>query len=98
MEGLAAAKLAARKAATRTAARREGLRHSPKVKTAGWHFWTAFGKAAPTETITRDEYMRVHRLVARALAPELTAEEAADSAAEDWQEDLVGQEVAWILH
>ena len=37
-------------------------------------------------------YVYIHRRISKALAPELTDEEAAEAAEEDWAEDLHGAE------
>ena len=87
MDAITAAKRAAKRASARVAARREALRHAPRVKTAAWSFWSTFGKSMGEE-ISKAEYMHVHRLIARALAPELNDEEAADAAEKDWGDDL----------
>ena len=71
--------------------KREAIRHSPKVRAASWHFWATFGKTDQNDTISESQYGLVHRLIARALAPELTDDEAAEAAHDDWVEDLAGR-------
>ena len=87
MDAVAAAKRAAKRASARVAARREALRHAPRVKAAAWNYWSTFGKGMGEE-LTKAEYMSVHRLIARALAPELNDEEAVLAAEKDWGDDL----------
>ena len=76
--------------------KREALRHSPKVRTAAWHFWATFGVGVHGR-IGHDEYKRVHRLIAKALAPELTDEEAAEACEYDWEEDLADHKAGHVL-
>lgn len=70
-------------------AARERVRHSRRLRDAALAFWHTIGKAE-SETLDKDEYTRVHHLIVRALAPELSAAEAAASADDDWLEDLQG--------
>ena len=70
--------------------KREAIRHSPKVRAAAWHFWATLGKTDPNDTISESQYRMVHRLIARALAPELNDAEAEEAAHDDWMEDLAG--------
>ncbi len=70
-------------------AARERVRHSRRLRDAALAFWHTIGKAE-SETIDKDDYTRVHHLIVRALAPELSAAEAAASADDDWLEDLQG--------
>ena len=70
-------------------AARERVRHSRRLRDAALAFWHTIGKAE-SETIEKDDYTRVHHLIVRALAPELSAAEAAASADDDWLEDLQG--------
>jgi hypothetical protein len=71
-------------------AKRVEIRRSPKLRAAALKFWVTLGKASESETISFEEYRRVHVLLCRALAPELSEEEAGEAAAEDWAEDLGG--------
>ena len=72
------------------AQQRDKLRTSPKLRGAALQFWATLGKNLDDE-LQKEEYTLVHRLIVRALAPELTDEEAAEAAEEDWVEDLNGQ-------
>ena len=67
-------------------AKRELVKTSPKLRAAAMQFWTALGKG-PEEGMRKDEYCFVHRRITKALAAELTEEEAAEAAEEDWEDD-----------
>ena len=67
-------------------AKRELVKQSPKLRAAAMQFWTALGKG-PEEGMRKDEYCFVHRRITKALAAELSEEEAAEAAEEDWEDD-----------
>ena len=69
-------------------AKREALRLSPKLKNVALLFWKTLGKE-PSESITFPEYFQVHRLISRALAPELAEDEAVEAPEEAWAEDIL---------
>ena len=62
-------------------AKRELVKQSPKLRAAAMQFWTALGKG-PEEGMRKDEYCFVHRRITKALAAELSEEEAAEAAEE----------------
>ena len=65
------------------------LRSSSRVWSAAAQFWATLGKQLG-ETMSRDQYTYVHRRISKALAPELTDQDAHEAAREDWVEDLAG--------
>ena len=69
--------------------KRQALKKSTKLRSAILQFWTTLGLAEDA-TMTKEQYVYIHRRLARALAPDLTAAEAAEAAEEEWKEDLAG--------
>ena len=69
--------------------RRGEIQHSAKLKSAALQFWTMAGLTAD-DAMSKDTYCKVHRRISKALAPELSDEEAAEAADDDWSDDLGG--------
>lgn len=65
---------------------RQALQDSALLRKAAMQFWEALGKAE-FERLTFPEYAFVHRRISKALAPELSDDEARQAAQEDWEED-----------
>ena len=61
--------------APRLRAKREQIRKSPKLRTAVEQFWSCCGKELD-DNMNFDEYSLLHDRIVRALAPELTMDEA----------------------
>jgi hypothetical protein len=70
---------------------RRAIRSSAKIRSASLQFWTASGLNAK-QRMTFETYAYIHRRISKALAPELSDEEAQEAAAEEWLEDLDGDE------
>ena len=69
--------------------RRLEISRSAKIRTAAQQFWVTSG-LSPDQAMPRDTYLFIHRRISKALAPELTEEEAQEAAEDDWLEDLDG--------
>ena len=69
--------------------KRQALKKSAKLRSAILQFWTTLGLPEDA-TMTKEQYIYIHRRLARALAPDLTAAEAVEAAEEEWKEDLAG--------
>ena len=69
--------------------RRQAISSSAKLKSAALQFWSTSGLSAERK-MPKETYMFIHRRISKALAPELTEEEAAEAADEDWSEDSHG--------
>ena len=65
---------------------RQALRDSALLRKAALQFWEALGKAE-FERLTFPEYAFVHLRISKALAPELSNDEARQAAQEDWEDD-----------
>eukprot|EP00966_Prymnesium_polylepis_P074920 1738009-Prymnesium_polylepis.1 len=70
-------------------AKRLALKDSPKLRLAILQFWTTLGLDAG-EAMNKEQYVYVHRRLARALAPDLSHAESLEAADEEWAEDLAG--------
>eukprot|EP00736_Rhodelphis_marinus_P010365 Rmarinus@m.285 len=74
-------------------ARRRALKSHPAVAEAIQRFANLyhFDQRGGKSFIKRDEYLRVHMLVAKALIPKLSSKEALKVALEDWENDAKGE-------
>jgi len=71
--------------------KRTAIRKSQNVRKAAMQFWSTAGKSV-TDRMGQSEYLSLHGLISRALAPELTSKEARQAAEEDWLEDCCGED------
>ena len=69
---------------------RANLKKSQHLRAAAIGYWEAMGKHEHEDIITETEYRFVHARITKALAPELSEEEAKAAAREDWDDDLGG--------
>ena len=60
----------------RTAMLADSRRGSPALRQAAVSFWAALGGKSESDTMTQQEYRFVHVRISKALAPELSAEDA----------------------
>jgi len=72
--------------------RRIALLHSPAVVRACRQFWDTLGLADDAQ-VSFDQYRKVHRLVTRALAPEMRETEWEEACREEWRVDLARAKV-----
>ena len=70
---------------------RELIGQSQRLKSVALQFWTSSG-LSESQNMPKDTYTFIHRRISKALAPELTDDEATDAADEDWEEDSCGAE------
>lgn len=72
--------------------RRVALLRSGPISRACRQFWDTFQLQLDNEaTLSLAQYEQVHRLLTRALAPEMTEAEWREAAADDWRDDLRGR-------
>ena len=76
----------------------DSRRGSPALRQAAVSFWAALGGKSESDTMTQQEYRFVHVRISKALAPELSAEDARAAADEDWAEDLGDDEAMTFDH
>ena len=70
--------------------RRVALLASGRIARASRQFWDTLG--VPEDgTLKREQYERVHRLLTRALAPQMDEASWREAVHEDWASDLRGQ-------
>uniref|UniRef100_A0A7S4EY68 EF-hand domain-containing protein n=2 Tax=Chrysotila carterae TaxID=13221 RepID=A0A7S4EY68_CHRCT len=80
----------ARHESPRTVDRRVRLMASGRIAVACRQFWDTLG-LSDTDVLHQNKYMLVHRLVSKALAPQMSEAEWQEAAQEDWMSDLRGR-------